>query len=62
MYMHAVARTAMDIMQMKAVEDLSGLAETLQTELKRRFTKYTALGTEGHNALMLAATGFDARY
>ena len=34
----------------------------LQAELRRRFVKYTAPGTDGHNLVMLAATALDARY
>ena len=47
---------------MKTVEDLSGVAQILQAELQRRFVKYTAPGSEEHNAVMLAATALDARY
>ena len=47
---------------MKGNEDLSGIAQMLQAELRRRFVKYTAPGTDGHNPVMLAATALDARY
>ena len=47
---------------MKAVEDLSGVAKVLQTELQRRFVKYTSPGNEGHKPVMLAATALDVRY
>ena len=47
---------------MKAVKEMSGLAKILQTELQRRFVKYTSPGDEGHNPIMLAATALDGRY
>ena len=47
---------------MKTVADLSGVAQILQAELQQRFVKYTAPGSEEHNAVMLAATALDARY
>ena len=47
---------------MKAVEDLSGMAKVLQTELQQSFVKYTSPGDEGHKPIMLAATALDARY
>lgn len=42
--------------------DLSKVATVLQTELQRRFKKYTAPGITSHHALMLAATFLDVRY
>ena len=50
------------LLQMKGNEDLSGIAQMLQAELRRRFVKYTAPGTDGYNPVMLAATALDARY
>lgn len=47
---------------MKKIDDLSYVADVLQSELKRRFIKYTAPGTADHNPVMLAATALDARY
>ena len=45
---------------MKAVPDLSGVAKVLQTELQRRFIKYTSPADEEHKPIMLAATALDA--
>ena len=47
---------------MKKSDDLSEVADVLQSELQRRFVKYTAPGIDGHNPLMLAATAIDVRY
>lgn len=47
---------------MKAVPDLSGVAKVLQTELQRRFIKYTSPADEEHKPIMLAATALDVRY
>ena len=47
---------------MKKVVELSEVAVVLQTELQRRFVKYTAPGISGHNALMVTATFLDLRY
>ena len=49
-------------MQMKEVEDLSGLATILQTELHQKFVKYTSFRSKAHNPMMLAATALDAHY
>ena len=47
---------------MKKSDDLSEVADILQSELQRWFVKYTAPGIYGHNPLMLAATAVDVRY
>lgn len=49
-------------MQSKSVESMSEVAKTLQTELHRRFVKYTSPGNEDHNPIMMAATALDPRY
>ena len=47
---------------MKKINDISHVADVLQSELKRRFMKYTAPGVDGHLPVMLAATALDVRY
>ena len=47
---------------MKKINDVSHVADVLQSELKRRFMKYTAPGVDGHLPVMLAATALDVRY
>ena len=47
---------------MKKINDVSHVADVLQSELKRRFMKYTAPGVDGHLPAMLAATALDVRY
>ena len=49
-------------MQMKKIRELSTVAHALQSELRRRFMKYTAPGTDDHNPVMLTATALDVRY
>ena len=47
---------------MKATQYLSDIARLFQSDLERRFVKYTVPGVDGHNAIMLAATALDLRY
>ena len=47
---------------MKKINDVSHVADVLQSELKWRFMKYTAPGVDGHLPVMLAATALDVRY
>ena len=47
---------------MKKINDVSHVADVLQSELKQRFMKYTAPGVDGHLPVMLAATALDVRY
>lgn len=47
---------------MKKIPQLSTVAGSLQSELHRRFAKYTSPSAEGHNPVMLAATSLDVRY
>ena len=47
---------------MKKINDVSHVADVLQSELKRQFMKYTAPGIDGHLPVMLAATALNVRY
>ena len=47
---------------MKKIAELFEVAKVLQTELQRRFVKYTSPSISGHNAIMLTATFLDLRY
>ena len=47
---------------MKKINDVSHVADVLQSELKRRFRKYTAPGIDGHLPVMLAVTALNVQY
>ena len=47
---------------MKATQCLSDIARLFQSDLKRRFVKYTDPGIDGHNVIMLAVTALDLCY
>ena len=47
---------------MKKINDVSHVADVLQSELQRRFMKYTAPGVDGHLPVILAATALDVWY
>ena len=48
--------------EQKCISELSGLASQLQSDLKRRFKKYTDPGDLDHESLFLVATMLDPRY
>ena len=48
--------------EQKRISELSGLASRLQSDLKRRFKKYTDPGDLDHESLFLVATMLDPRY